>query len=55
MDFYTKEQPRGAFHKMMSSYNEIFGKTETATSGDNRASEETAGSDFKKDESVEIK
>jgi len=55
MESYTKEQTRGAFHKLMSSYNEIFGKTETGTSGITREREDTAGADYKKTEAVENK
>lgn len=55
MQSYTKEQTRGAFYKLMSSYNEIFGKTETGTSGITRDREDTAGADYKQTEAVENK
>ncbi|HIJ86779.1 MAG TPA: hypothetical protein HPP97_03740 [Desulfuromonadales bacterium] len=55
MEFYTKDKPHGAFHKIRSSFDEIFGKPETGSPGNKRAHEETVGSDFKKTDSDENK
>jgi len=53
MEFNTKNQPRGAFYKLKSSFNEIFGKPETAPLGDKRARTEIASTDYKKPEHPE--
>ena len=48
MEYYTKDQPHGAFHKLKSSFTEIFGKPETASSKVKPPPETVEGTDFKK-------
>jgi hypothetical protein len=53
MEFNTKDQPRGAFYKLKSSFNEIFGKSETEPVGDKRDRAEISTTDYKKPEHPE--
>jgi hypothetical protein len=55
MEFYTKDQPHGVFHKLKSSFNEIFGRPETGTTGIKKFREEAVRTDPKKSDSVENK
>jgi hypothetical protein len=49
MELHKKEQSRGPFHKLKSSFNEIFGKPEPTPSQEvNRPREETATTTYEK-------
>ncbi|MDD2735922.1 MAG: hypothetical protein PHF56_18465 [Desulfuromonadaceae bacterium] len=53
MEFNTKDQPRGALYKLKSSFNEIFGKSETAPLGNKKARTEIGSTEYKKSEHLE--
>lgn len=53
MEFNTKDQPRGAFYKLKSSFNEIFGKPETEPLSQKRDRAEIGSTDYKDPERPE--
>jgi hypothetical protein len=50
MEFNTKNQPQGALHKLKSSFNEIFGKSEVVNQEVKNPREDIIEKDFKKSE-----
>lgn len=50
MEFYTKNQQQGAFHKLKSSFNEIFGKSEVVAQEAKNPRETVIEKDLKKTE-----
>jgi hypothetical protein len=48
MEYLTKNQPHGAFHRLKSSFTEIFGKPETAALNVKPPPEKVDGNDFTK-------